>query len=108
MNCAHLFQNWDFGAAPVAKTVANVVSAFGASVKSKLSSVAISGAPEDQLRGPLDILVRDLAEIGGLPVKTVHLVGETTLAHLMTQRGQPRSSLGDRRASHSIAPFSRR
>jgi hypothetical protein len=92
----------------VAKTVANVVSAFGASVKSKLSSVAISGAPEDQLRGPLDILVRDLAEIGGLPVKTVHLVGETTLAHLMTQRGQPRSFLGDRRASHSIAPFSRR
>jgi hypothetical protein len=67
------------------KTLANAVSAFGASAKSKLASVAISGAPEDQLRGPLDTLVRDLAEIGGLPASTVHLVGETTLAHLKTR-----------------------
>jgi hypothetical protein len=67
------------------KTVASAVSTFGVSVKSKLASVAISGAPEDQLRGPLDALVRDLAEIGGLPAGAVHLVGETTLAHLKTR-----------------------
>jgi hypothetical protein len=67
------------------KTLANAVSTFGASTKSKLASVAISGAPEDQLRGPLDALMRDLAEIGGLTAGSVHLVGETALAHLKTR-----------------------
>ena len=38
------------------KTVADAVSHFGASAKSKLANVAISGAPEDQLRGPLETL----------------------------------------------------
>lgn len=67
------------------KTVASAVSTFGASAKAKLSNVAISGAPEDQLRGPLEILLHDLAEIGGLPTKAINLVGETTLAHLKTR-----------------------
>lgn len=67
------------------KTVAKAISTFGASVKAKSSSVAITGAPEDQLRGPLDALVRDLAEIGGLAAGTVHLIGETTLTHLKTR-----------------------
>jgi hypothetical protein len=67
------------------KTVAGVVSGFGASVKSKLANVAISGAPEDQLRAPLETLLHDLAEIGGLPAKTVNLIGETTLSHLKTR-----------------------
>jgi Type ISP C-terminal specificity domain/N-6 DNA Methylase len=67
------------------KTVASAVSNFGASAKAKLSNVAISGAPEDQLRGPLEALLHDLAEIGGLPAKAVNLVGETTLAHLKTR-----------------------
>jgi hypothetical protein len=49
------------------KTVADAVSNFGASAKAKLSNVAITGAPEDQLRGPLEALLHDLAEIGGLP-----------------------------------------
>ena len=48
----------------VNKTVAAAVSAFGASAKAKLANIAISGAPEDQLRGPLEDLVRDLSEIG--------------------------------------------
>jgi hypothetical protein len=61
------------------KTVASAVSNFGASAKAKLSNVAISGAPEDQLRGPLDALLHDLAEISGLPPKAINLVGETTL-----------------------------
>jgi len=67
------------------KTVAGVVSGFGASVKSKLANVAISGAPEDQLRAPLETLLHGLAEIGGLPAKTVNFIGETTLSHLKTR-----------------------
>lgn len=67
------------------KTVAIAVSAFGASVKPKLSSPTIVGAPEDQLRGPLEALVRDLAELGGLPSGSVNLVGETTLSDIKTR-----------------------
>jgi hypothetical protein len=67
------------------KTLAVCVSAFGASVKAKLSGIAISGAPEDQLRRPLETLIQDLAEISGLAKGAVHLVGETTLAHLQTR-----------------------
>jgi len=63
--------------------MAGVVSAYGATVKPKLASIAIGGAPEDQLRGPLEVLLRDLAEI--LPVNSVHLVGETTLTDLKTR-----------------------
>jgi hypothetical protein len=47
------------------KTLADAVSAYGASVKPKLANIAISGAPEDQLRGPLEALIRDLAKIEG-------------------------------------------
>jgi hypothetical protein len=68
-----------------AKTFAAVISNYGASVKPKLTSIAIDGAPEDQLRGPLESLVRDLAELSGLPAASVHLVGETTLADLKTR-----------------------
>ena len=67
------------------KTVAKAVSNFGASAKSKLASVAITGAPEDQLRGPLETLVRELAEIAGLPVGAIQLIGETTLAEMKTR-----------------------
>ncbi|MGA8991473.1 MAG: N-6 DNA methylase [Rhodoplanes sp.] len=67
------------------KTVAAAVSQYGANLKPKLASIAIEGAPEDQLRAPLESLVRDLAEIGGLPAASVRLVGETTLAALKTR-----------------------
>jgi len=67
------------------KTVATAVSKYGASVKPKLASIAIDGAPEDQLRGPLDSLFQDLAEVAGLPAGSVHLIGETTLAELKTR-----------------------
>ena len=67
------------------KTLAAAVSAYGASVKSKLANIAISGAPEDQLRGPLEALIRDLAVIEGLPSNTVDFVGETTLSELKTR-----------------------
>lgn len=67
------------------KTVATAISNYGASVKPKLASIAIGGAPEDQLRGPLDLLFRDLAEAAGLAAGTVRLIGETTLADLKTR-----------------------
>jgi hypothetical protein len=67
------------------KTVAAAVSAYGASVKAKLANAAISGAPEDQLRGPLETLIRDLAAIEGISPSRVDLVGETTLSELKTR-----------------------
>jgi len=67
------------------KTVADAVSQYGASTKSKLADIAISGAPEDQLRGPLETLIHDLAALGGLPAGAVHLIGETTLSDIKTR-----------------------
>jgi hypothetical protein len=67
------------------KTVAVAVSTYGAKVKPKLANTAVGGAPEDQLRGPLDSLIQDLAEVGGLSAGSVHLVGETTLTDLKTR-----------------------
>jgi hypothetical protein len=68
-----------------AKTLADAVSAYGASAKAKLANIAISGAPEDQLRSPLEALIRDLAAIDGMPANSVQLVGETTLSELKTR-----------------------
>jgi N-6 DNA Methylase len=67
------------------KTLAGAVSAYGASVKAKLANIAISGAPEDQLRAPLEALIRELAAIEGMPSNAVRLVGETTLSELKTR-----------------------
>ena len=67
------------------KTLAIAISSFGASVKPKLSNPAISGSPEDQLRGPLEALFRDLVAVVGLPPASVHLVGETPDAELKTR-----------------------
>lgn len=68
-----------------AKTIEDAVSSFGASVKPKLSNIAIAGSPEDQLRGPLDVLFRALAELAELPPNSVHLVGETVQSDLKTR-----------------------
>ena len=67
------------------KSIADAVSKFGASLKPKLSGIAIEGAPEDQLRGPLETLIHDLAGLAGLSPNAVHLVGETSLADLKTR-----------------------
>jgi hypothetical protein len=69
----------------VAKTVVIAVSTYGAKVKPKLANISVDGAPEDQLRGPLESLVQDLTVIGGLSAGSVHLVGETALADLKTR-----------------------
>ena len=65
-----------------AKTVANLISIFGAAAKAKLTSVAITGAPEDQLRGPLETLFHDIAAWAGLAKGALHLVGETSIGEL--------------------------
>ena len=67
------------------KNLATAISEFGARAKAKLSSAAIDGAPEDQLRNPLEQLFHDLAELSGLPPKALNLVGETDLKHLKTR-----------------------
>ncbi len=66
-------------------SVADAVSKFGASVKDKLKSPAISGNPEDQLRAPLEQLVQDMAAVIGLPAGAIVTVGETSLADLQTR-----------------------
>ena len=65
--------------------LAAAVSAFGAATKKKLANRAIAGAPEDQLRNPLEGLIADLAQLSGLPRDAVNAVGETTLSHLSTR-----------------------
>ncbi|MBL8577035.1 MAG: N-6 DNA methylase [Mesorhizobium sp.] len=56
------------------------MSVYGASLKSKLSNPAIGGQPEDQLRGPLEILLRELAVLAGFKPGSMTLIGETSLA----------------------------
>lgn len=63
----------------------HLVSAFGAQAKAKLSNPAVSGAPEDQLRAPLENLITGLGEAAGLPRQVITLVGESTLANLGTR-----------------------
>jgi hypothetical protein len=61
------------------------VSAFGASAKAKLSAKGITGAPEDQLRNPLEALIQDAAQLAGLKPGSVVTVGETTLSGMGTR-----------------------
>lgn len=65
--------------------VSEVISRFGDEARSKLANVAITGAPEDQLRGPLETLFHGLVAAAGIPGK-VTFVGET---HLAAQRIRP-------------------
>jgi hypothetical protein len=66
-------------------TFAGLVSAFGAEARAKLDNPAISGAPEDQLRAPLEAFIHKLADLDGLAPGGLSLVGETTLSHLQTR-----------------------
>ena len=61
------------------------MSVFGREAKAKLSSPVVSGAPEDQLRAPLEMLVTSLAELAGLRPEAVVMVGETSLADIKTR-----------------------
>ena len=62
-----------------------VISSYGELTKSKLSNPAATGAPEDQLRAPLEGLFQELAILAGNPAGAMALVGETTLAGLSTR-----------------------
>jgi hypothetical protein len=63
-----------------------VISAFGEAVSKKLSSPAITGAPEDQLRGPLEKLITEgIASILGHAGGLVVMIGETSLSETMTR-----------------------
>ena len=66
-------------------TFDEVVSAFGLEARAKLSNPAARGAPEDQLRAPLETLVTRLANVAAGTAGSVVLVGETTLAELKTR-----------------------
>ena len=66
-------------------TLQEAISKFGLEAKSKLSNPGASGAPEDQLRAPLEALVGSLAELAGLAPDTVVAVGETSIADLKTR-----------------------
>ncbi len=67
------------------KTLDAIISDFGSRAKAKLSNAAVSGAPEDQLRAPLEGLILDIAEFLGLPSDKIVAVGETSLADLKTR-----------------------
>ena len=66
-------------------TLQEAISTFGFEAKSKLSNPSASGAPEDQLRAPLETLIANLTELTGLRPGPVVAVGETSLADLKTR-----------------------
>jgi hypothetical protein len=63
----------------------DAVSRFGSSLKAKLSGQGAIGAPEDQLRAPLETLITDLARILLFKPGVVVAVGESTLSSLKTR-----------------------
>ncbi|MDZ4391398.1 type ISP restriction/modification enzyme [Cypionkella sp.] len=62
-----------------------IISKYGATAKAKLSSPAITGAPEDNIRAPLEELITALAVAAGQQPGWVTLVGESTLSALGTR-----------------------
>ena len=66
-------------------TLQEAISSFGRETKAKLSNPGASGAPEDQLRSPLEALITDLAVLVGLAPGTLVAVGEMSLADLKTR-----------------------
>ena len=61
------------------------MSRFGTLLKSKLSGQGASGAPEDQLRAPLEGLIADVADLLLFKPGEVVAVGEMTLSALKTR-----------------------
>ncbi len=61
------------------------VARFGKAATAKLNDPAVSGAPEDQLRSPLETLFADLAPLIGLNAEDSVLIGETSLAEIHTR-----------------------
>ena len=63
----------------------SALATFGTEAKAKLSNVAAKGAPEDQLRAPLERLIVNLAEVCGFPSQDIAAVGELSLSELKTR-----------------------
>jgi hypothetical protein len=66
-------------------TLRSAIAKFGAAAKAKLTSIAATGEPEDQLRAPLEDLVKDIAELCGIARTAVSPVGEASLSQLKTR-----------------------
>jgi hypothetical protein len=66
-------------------TLAEAIAKFGAAAKAKLDNPVVAGEPEDQLRAPLEALIADISSLAGLAAHDSVLVGETSLADLMTR-----------------------
>lgn len=65
-----------------ADQLAQAVSAFGKAATAALTNTAIKGEPEEQLRTPLVLLVKAIAELTGPAGHDIELVGETKLSDL--------------------------
>ncbi|RAI35764.1 DNA methyltransferase [Rhodoplanes serenus] len=61
------------------------MSAFGTACKAKLANKAAVGAPEDQLRAPLENLFHGLAGFVGVAPSDMALVGENAIADLKSR-----------------------
>lgn len=61
------------------------VARYGVAASKKLTNPAAIGAPEDQLRSPLENLIADLAALCGYEGDAVVPVGESTLSDLKTR-----------------------
>lgn len=61
------------------------IARYGAAAAAKLTSAAARGEPEDQLRAPLEGLLKDLSALMGFPADAVVAVGESSLAELQTR-----------------------
>ncbi|RJP35434.1 MAG: DNA methyltransferase [Phycisphaerales bacterium] len=62
-----------------------IIGEFGRSAKAKLHNPGATGEPEDQLRAPLERLIRGLAELLNFPTGAVVTIGETSIADLKTR-----------------------
>lgn len=61
------------------------VSTFGAAAAARLRNPAVSGQPEDQIRGPFERLLEDLAALAGHAQGSVVAVGESMVSDLRTR-----------------------
>lgn len=70
---------------PSPETLDDAVANFGRTAKAKLANAAAIGGPEEQLRGPFEKLLMDVAELLGHASANLAAVGETTLRDLSTR-----------------------
>jgi hypothetical protein len=61
-------------------SLVDAIAKFGRDAKAKLNNPSAKGEPEDQLRGPFEQLVGDLAALCGFAPRAVVAVGETSLS----------------------------